>query len=769
MARRPLLILGCLVSLVLVCCFDRAEGAEVQEKRLLPVADTFVSSSYLMTWVGHERKQEKYVNFGGNEGLSVIRGMMAGAGGFLYWRGTMIRFDLSEIPVDAEIEEARLHLYHYSVWSQAISIHRMTRDWSELEATWFEPCRGCGEWWQGWDEGNYVREPTGTQWVMGKEQWCSWDVTEDVKQLLVGSPNCGWFLKSAHTTGSDWTSASFYSREASPRDLRPYLLVKYGAVPPPAPLTVDITTPTDGATVHETPLRVVGTVSDTSALVTLNGMTAAMAGNTFDGMVPLGEGPNLITAEARDRHSQRATKTITVNLLTKGGLAGTVKDQSTGLPLPAVTVQLADRSGTFRSATTGTDGRYRITDIPFGAFSGRMEKEGYRSFPFSGTVSPGEVLVMDGALSPIVPVITDVAVSEITADSATVRWVTDLPSTSVVEYGATASYGSSSSDSTLQTSHQVVVTNLSSETTYHFRVSSTNAYGFFTLSPDGIFRTLAPSSPVTIVINSPRDGESLLGTQTMVEGTVINATGQETGVIVNGSPATFYGESFVVNRFPLAEGSNSITAVATDVGGNTATTSIVVTSTIPASYLRLRTSVDSGVSPFETTLSIDSNLDLTGVKITNTGPSDVEILPVSPNEYRVRMTTEGRYFITASLTALDGTQTQDLVALTVFPETEIDNLLRAKWEGMRAKLQKSDIEGALTYLDENSREDYRESFELLAPILPVIAQELSDISLVEVVGDSAIYDIRTTRDGVEYSFHLLFSKDLYGLWKIVSF
>jgi len=194
MARRSLLILGCLVSLVLVCCFDRAEGAEVQEKRLLPVADTFVSSSYLMTWVGHERKQEKYVNFGGNEGLSVIRGMMAGAGGFLYWRGTLIRFDLSEIPVDAEIEEARLHLYHYSVWSQAISVHRMTRDWSELEATWFEPCRGCGEWWQGWDGGNYVREPTGTQWVMEIDRWYSWDVTEDVKQSLVGSPNCGWFL-----------------------------------------------------------------------------------------------------------------------------------------------------------------------------------------------------------------------------------------------------------------------------------------------------------------------------------------------------------------------------------------------------------------------------------------------------------------------------------------------------------------------------------------------------------------------------------------------
>jgi len=50
-----------------------------------------------------------------------------------------------------------------------------------------------------------------------------------------------------------------------------------------------------------------------------------------------------------------------------------------------------------------------------------------------------------------------------------------------------------------------------------------------------------------------------------------------------------------------------------------------------------------------------------------------------------------------------------------------------------------------------------------------IVQELSDILLIEYTPRAAIYDIRTVREGIEYSFHLLFEKDLNGIWRITSF
>jgi hypothetical protein len=60
-------------------------------------------------------------------------------------------------------------------------------------------------------------------------------------------------------------------------------------------------------------------------------------------------------------------------------------------------------------------------------------------------------------------------------------------------------------------------------------------------------------------------------------------------------------------------------------------------------------------------------------------------------------------------------------------------------------------------------------FNALAPVLPEIAKEMSDIQLVKYSRDTAIYDIRTVREGVEYSFQLVFTKDSNGIWKISSF
>lgn len=87
------------------------------------------------------------------------------------------------------------------------------------------------------------------------------------------------------------------------------------------------------------------------------------------------------------------------------------------------------------------------------------------------------------------PEITNVTATNITSNSATITWTTNQSSTSQVQYGTTTGYGSTTQfDSTLLMSHTVNLAGLIPGTTYHYRVTSTNANGS-TTSADFTFAT----------------------------------------------------------------------------------------------------------------------------------------------------------------------------------------------------------------------------------------------------------------------------------------
>ena len=98
------------------------------------------------------------------------------------------------------------------------------------------------------------------------------------------------------------------------------------------------------------------------------------------------------------------------------------------------------------------------------------------------------------------PVISAVNASNITYYGATIQWTTNVASNSQVEYGLTTSYGNTTSvDPNFVTSHSVILSNLTASTLYHYRVKSTEAAGYQTVSSDYTFTTAAPPPPSTIV------------------------------------------------------------------------------------------------------------------------------------------------------------------------------------------------------------------------------------------------------------------------------
>jgi len=80
-------------------------------------------------------------------------------------------------------------------------------------------------------------------------------------------------------------------------------------------------------------------------------------------------------------------------------------------------------------------------------------------------------------------------VSALTNTSATIEWVTDIQSDSTVTYGLDTTYGSQEKDAALDTVHSVTLSSLSSDTTYHFRVTSVAASGASGASADKQFTT----------------------------------------------------------------------------------------------------------------------------------------------------------------------------------------------------------------------------------------------------------------------------------------
>ena len=75
------------------------------------------------------------------------------------------------------------------------------------------------------------------------------------------------------------------------------------------------------------------------------------------------------------------------------------------------------------------------------------------------------------------PVITDVQTTDIKTGSATITWATDVPATSVVNYGETTGLGLTASDSTLLTSHSIALSELKQHTIYYYEVKSTDGEG----------------------------------------------------------------------------------------------------------------------------------------------------------------------------------------------------------------------------------------------------------------------------------------------------
>ncbi|MFH1674410.1 MAG: hypothetical protein ABIF87_13415, partial [Pseudomonadota bacterium] len=524
---------------------------------------------------------------------------------------------------------------------------------------------------------------------------------------------------------------------------------------PPA-LTID--SPQDGAEVPESPITVTGAIDDNNARVTVNNVSAVVANNAFAAEnIYLMPGLNTITATARDQKENTSTTSITVTCTKAVHIAITSPAAGATIYRPEVTVE-----GTYEAEANdiGIVVNGITVTVTNGTFSASIPlSEGQNTITATATDEYGQtasdsITVTLIYLTPTVSISATPETIQV-GESATLSWSSTNADTAGIEPGI----GPVDPNGSTTVSPTEITT---------YTITAKGPGGTATVSV-----TVTVISPISLQITSPSDGEWITGPDILVQGTLTNATGNETGVTVNGIMATVYGDHFMANHVPLQEGENTLTVTATDIDGNTASASTTVYVETTGDYIRITANPVSGISPLETTLSIDGSFSFTESSLTCTGPGDVEFLGSTSDEYNVRMTVEGIYYFTAEVTDDQSNTYTDTVAIIVLDEAELDALLSAKWNGMKQALVNGDIEGALEYFHEKSRAKYGEIFTLLQDEIGGVFSSLGDMELIYLKETMAKYRIRRyqTIEGQDkwVTYYIYFVKDPWGIWKIRSF
>jgi peptidoglycan hydrolase-like protein with peptidoglycan-binding domain/phosphodiesterase/alkaline phosphatase D-like protein len=112
------------------------------------------------------------------------------------------------------------------------------------------------------------------------------------------------------------------------------------------------------------------------------------------------------------------------------------------------------------------------------------------SCPHSFTTEPVAVTAPVTPTDTTAPQISLITVAPITTTGATVAWTTNELATSQIQYGTTINYGQTSSlGGTASLTHSTTLASLSPDTTYHYRLTSTDTSGNVGLSSDETFTT----------------------------------------------------------------------------------------------------------------------------------------------------------------------------------------------------------------------------------------------------------------------------------------
>ena len=140
---------------------------------------------------------------------------------------------------------------------------------------------------------------------------------------------------------------------------------------------------------------------------------------------------------------------------------------------------------------------------------------------------------------------------------------------------------------------------------------------------------------------------------------------------------------------------------------------------------------------------------------------------------RTTYTTPGLRFPVLRATDDQGVTYLATAVVNVLSVNQIDGLLRAKWNGMKAALKGGALDVALGFFALNQQARYSAIFAAVLGNLPQIAADMEEIELVQVRGRTAQYRIGRTQEwggqSVRVAYYIFFVLGVDGVWRIWDF
>lgn len=224
---------------------------------------------------------------------------------------------------------------------------------------------------------------------------------------------------------------------------------------------------------------------------------------------------------------------------TKGILRGTVTRQSNGQAHYNALLSL--NGGALRTQQTDPHGKFAFFETTPGTYTLSATAPDLGTVSTNVTITAGGNLAVALALPPdnTPPVLSGIGTSNLTDTSVIIRWGTDDHATSAVDYGLTTAYGSTASNGTLKVSHALLLTNLTPDTTYNYRVRSRNTAGLQTTSGNFTFQTNPAGVVNDVIVESRIAGGSLNANPPYIDSGFLDSTLKSTAAGLTGTGSRY--------------------------------------------------------------------------------------------------------------------------------------------------------------------------------------------------------------------------------------